>query len=101
MNYVFPPPLLGLLVLSKYQAEHITGQCGLLILYAPCCIEVSWLSTVLNMFKDIPHQFPIIKDLRYISILKGLLSLHFTFWLLRDMLCRYGFSPSVYQAWQG
>ena len=32
----------------------------LLILVAPCWMEVPWLPTVLSMLEDIPHQCPII-----------------------------------------
>ena len=52
---MFLPPALVLLVLSKFLAEHVTGQFRLLIVVAPCWVEASWLSTILNMLIDIPH----------------------------------------------
>ena len=36
VSYVFPPPALISLVLSKFLAEHVTGQFRLLILLTPC-----------------------------------------------------------------
>ena len=58
-----------------------------LIQVVPCWMEAPWLPTVLNMLEDIPHHCPIIRNvIRYVSVvLKGLLSLHLTLWLLRDM----------------
>ena len=34
--------------------EHVKGPLRLLILVAPCWMEVPWLPTVLNMLDDIP-----------------------------------------------
>ena len=62
MSYVFPPPALVPLVLSMYLAEHVTGQFILLSLVVPCSMEIPWLPTVLNILEDMPHRFPIIKD---------------------------------------
>ena len=36
VSYVFPPPTLFPLVLSRFLAEHVKGQLRLLILVAPC-----------------------------------------------------------------
>ena len=81
-----PPP-----VLSKFLAEHITGQFRLLILVAPCWMEAPWLPTVLSIAEDIPHQCLIGKDLIMAVlgswVLKGLQSLHLTLFLLRDVCC--------------
>ena len=67
----------------------------------PFWMKASWLPTLLNMLQDIHHLCPIIKDLmKDVSggyVCKGLPLLHLTLWLLRDMLCRHGFSFSVHQ----
>ena len=63
VSYVFPPSPLVFLVLSKFLAEHITGQFRLLFLVAPCWMEAPWFPTVLNTLADSPHWCPIIKDL--------------------------------------
>ena len=39
VSYMFPPPTLVLLVLSKFLAEHVKGQLRYLILVAPCWME--------------------------------------------------------------
>ena len=39
----------GSLVLSKFLAEHVTGQFRLPIPVAPCLMEATWFPTVLNM----------------------------------------------------
>ena len=44
VSYVFPPPILILLVLSEFLAYHVKGQLRLLSLVAPCWMEVPWLS---------------------------------------------------------
>ena len=67
VSYMFPPPALVPLVLSKFLEEHVKGQLRWLILVAPCWMEAPWLPTVLNMLADIPQQRPIIKDLSWIS----------------------------------
>ena len=89
VSYVFPPPALVPLVLSKFLAEHVKGQLRWLILVAPCCMEAPWLSTVLKMLADIPWQWPIIKDLIMdVSVgqaLKSLPYLHLTLWLFSDV----------------
>ena len=45
--------------------------------------------TVLNKLADVPHQCHVVKDLimdvSVSKVLKGLLLLHFTLWLLRDV----------------
>ena len=63
VSSVFPPPALVPLVLPKFLVQHVTGQFRILILVAPCRMEVPWLPTVLNILKDICHQCPIINDL--------------------------------------
>ena len=83
VGYVFLPPALVLL------AEHITGQFRLLILVVPCLMEAPWLPTVLNLLADIPWHCPVINDLvmdvSVGQVLKHLLYLHLTLWLLSDM----------------
>ena len=89
VGYMFPPPALVPLVLSKFLAEHVKGQLRQLILVAPYWMEAPWLPTVLNMLADVPWQCPIIKDLIVDAsvgqVLKGLPYLHLTLWLLRDV----------------
>ena len=63
VSYVFPPPALVPLVLSKFLAEHVNVQLRYLFMVEPCWIEAPWLPTVLNMLTDVPRQCPIIKDL--------------------------------------
>ena len=62
-SYVFPPPTLVPLVLSKFVAEHVNSQLRHFILVAPCWMEAPWLPTVLNMLVDVPWWCPIVKDL--------------------------------------
>ena len=90
VGYMFPPPALVPLILSKFLTEHVKGQLRQLIVVAPCWMEAPWLPTVLNMLADIPWQwYPIIKDLvmdvSVGQVLKGLPYLHLTLWLLRDV----------------
>ena len=59
VRYVFPPPTLVPLVLSKFLAKHVKGQLRCLILVTPYWMEAPWLPTVLNMLADIPWQCPI------------------------------------------
>ena len=70
------------MILSQFMAKHVTGQFGLLILVAPCSIEVTWLSTVLNILIDIPHWClnikDVVMDVLVVQVLKGLQSLHLT-----------------------
>ena len=56
-------PLGALTLLVLILTEHVTGQFKLLILVAPCLIDVPWLLKVLKMLEHILHQCPIIKDL--------------------------------------
>ena len=60
---MFPPLALVPLVLSKFLAEHVSGQIRHLLLVAPCWMEASWLPTVLNMLADVPQWCPLVKDL--------------------------------------
>ena len=46
VSYVFPPPALVPLLLSKFLAEHVNDQLRNLILVAPCWTEDPWLPTV-------------------------------------------------------
>ena len=88
-SYVFPPPALVPLVLSKFLAEHVNGQLRHLLLVAPCWMEAPWIPTVLNMLADVPRQCPLVKDLimdvLVSQVLKGLQYLHLTPWLLSDV----------------
>ena len=81
-SYVFPPLGLVPLVLSRFFAEHITGQFVLLIQIAPCWMEASWLPTVLNTLEHTLHWCPIIKsliiDILISCVLRGLSLLHLT-----------------------
>ena len=89
VGYVFPPPALVLMVLSKFLIEHVKGQLRQLIKVAPCWMEAPWLPTVLTMLADIPWQCPIIKDLVMDvpvgQVLKDLPYLHLTLWLLSNV----------------
>ena len=89
VSYVFPPPALVPLVLSKFLAEHVNGQLRHLLLVVPCWMEAPWLPTVLNMLADVPQQCPLLKDLVMdVSVgqaLKGLRYLHLTLWLLSNV----------------
>ena len=62
VSYLFPPPYLLPLVLSKFLAEHVNGQLRHLILVASCWMEAPWLSIVLNILADVPWWCPIMKD---------------------------------------
>ena len=70
---------------SKFQTEHVTGQCRHLILLAPCWMEASWFAMDLNMLADIPYWVPIVKDLIMDflvgQVFKDLQLLHLTLWL--------------------
>ena len=106
VGYLFPPPALVPLVLSKFLAEHVKSQLRQLILVTPCWMEVPWLPTVLNILVDIPQQCPVIKDLiMNVSVdqtLKGLPYLHLTIWLHSDVCyVDRGFSSSVHEAVEG
>ena len=57
-SYVFPLLDLVPLVLSKFLAEHVTGQFRLFIHVIPCWMEASWLSSILSILADIPHWCP-------------------------------------------
>ena len=104
--YVFPPPALAPLVLSKFLAEHVNGQLRHLLLVAPCWMEAPWLPTILNMLADVPWWCPIIKDLVMDVLvgqaLKGLRYLHITLWL-HSNLCYTdrGSLPWSVRQWQG
>ena len=103
--YVFPPPALVLLFLSKFLVEHVIGQFRVLVLVVPCWMEASCLPTVLSMFETISHWCPIINivmDILIDWLLKGLPSLNLTLWLFRDVCGRdKGCIPkSVRQWWE-
>ena len=98
-----PPPALVPPVMPMFIARHVTGQFRLLILMAPCWMEVPWLPKALNMLEDIPWHCPFVKDL-VMNVSVGqmlkhlhLPSLHLTLWLFRDMWCADK-SSSVCQA---
>ena len=106
VSYMFPPPVLVPLVLSKFLAEHVKGQVRCLILVAPCWMEAPWLPTVLNILADVPQQCPIINDLIVdVSVgqaLKGLPYLHLTLWLLSNVCyANRGSLPQSVRWWQG
>ena len=61
VSYVFPPPALVPLVLSKFLVKHVTGQFRLLILVVPCWMEAPWLPKVLSILEDILHECSIVK----------------------------------------
>ena len=104
VSYVFPPPALVPLVLSKFLAEHVNSQLRYLILVVPCWMEAPWLPTVLNMLADVPWQYPIVKDLIMdVSVgqaLKGLHYLHLTLWQLSNMCyVERGSLPQIVRWW--
>ena len=105
VSYVFPPPALVPLVLSKFLAEHVNGQLRQLLLVAPCWMEAPWLPTVLNMLVDVPQWCPLLKNLVVdVSVgqaLKGLRYLHLTLWLLSNVCYadRVSLPQSVRQWW--
>ena len=106
VSYVFTPPALVTLVLSKFLAEHFNSQLRYLILAVPCRIEAPWLPTILNMLADVPWQCPIIKDVIVdVSVgqaLKGLQYLHLTLWQLSNMCyANRGSIPQSVRWWQG
>ena len=102
VTYVFPPPALVTLFLSKFQTEHVTGQFKCLILVAPCWKEVPWPPTVLNMLEDIPHWCPIVKSL-VMDDLVGWFAERSTIVAFNPLAaqtcvwCRQGFPSSVWQ----
>ena len=106
ISYVFSPPALVPLVLSKSLAEHVNVQLRHLILVAPCWKEAPWLPAVLNMLADVHLWCPIIKDLimdvSVGQVLKGLQYLHLTLWQLSDMYYagRGSLPQSVRQWWE-
>ena len=106
VSYVFPPPALVPLVLSKFLAEHVNGQLRHLILVVPCWMEAPWLLTILNMLADIPRQCPNVKDLimdvSVNQVLKGLQYLHLTLWQLSNVCyADRGSLPQSVRQWQG
>ena len=106
VSYMFPPPALVPLVLSKFLAEHVKSQLRWLILVVPCWMEAPWLPTVLNMLADIPQQCPIIRDLIMDvlvgQVLKGLPYLHLNLWLLSNVCYTDRCSlPQSVRLWQG
>ena len=89
VSYVFPPPALVPLVLSKFLAEHVKGQLRWLIVVALCWMEAPWLPTVLKILADIPWQCLLIQglivDVSSGQVHKRLPYLHLTFWLLSHL----------------
>ena len=106
MSFIFPSSAFIPLVLSKFLAEHGTGQFRLPILVAPCWKEAFWLPTGSSMLKDIPLQCPIVKDLIMDALVgqvfRSLHTLHLNLWLLRDVCCtdKVSFPQSVRQWWR-
>ena len=106
VSYMFSPPALVPLVLSKFLEEHVNGQLRQLILVALYWMEAPWLPTVLIMLADIPWQCPIIKDLVMdVSVgqgLKGLPYLHLTLWLHSNVCyADKGSLPQSVRKWWG
>ena len=106
VSYVFPPPALVPMVLSKFLAEHVKGQLRRFFLVAPCSMEAPWLPIVLNMLADIPQWCPIINDLIMDVLvgqaLKGLPYLHLTLWLLSNVCyADKGSLPQSVRQWWG
>ena len=105
VSYVFPPPALIPLVLSKFLAEHITSKLRFLSLVSPCWMESIWLPTVLNMLEDVPVQCPIIKDfIMDVSVcwlLRGLPLLHLIFSCSDMCVVQTGVFSSVFQSVAG
>ena len=103
-SYVFLPPVLFPLVLSKILAENVIGQFRLFIKLAPPMVS-TWCHTVLSMLVDIPHSCTVgqnlVMDLSVDQLLKGLPSLHLTLAAQRCVLYRWGFSSWVCQAVAG
>ena len=62
ISYTFPNAL-GLLVLTKFLADHVTGHFRLLSIVAPWWMDAPCLPTILTMLEDIPDWCPFIKDL--------------------------------------
>ena len=105
-SYVFPPPALVPLVLSKFLTEHVSGHLRHFILVAPFWMEAPWLPIIHNMLADIPWWCPIIKDLIVdVSVsqeLKGLQYLHLTLWQLSNVCCAdRGSLPQSIRQWWG
>ena len=106
IGYMFPPPVLVPVVLSKFLTEQAKGPLRQLIPVAPCWMEIPWLPTVLNMLVDIPQQCPVIKDLVVDvlvgQVLKGFPYLHLTLWLL-TIVCYTdrGSLPQSVRQWVG
>ena len=105
VSYVFPPPALVPLVLSKFLAEHVNGQLRQLILVVPYWMEAPCLPTVLNMLADVPQLCFIIKylitDVLVGQVLKGLQYLHLPLWQLSDVcyVDKVSLPQSVRQWW--
>ena len=107
VSYVFPPPALVPLVLSKFLAEHVNGQLRWLILVAPCWMEAPWLATILNMLVDVPQAVSHCKRSCHVNVsvgqaLKGLQYLHLNLWQLSNMCyADRGSLPQSVRQWQG
>ena len=106
VSYVFHPPALVPLVLSKFLAEHVNGQLRHLLLVAPCWIEAPWLPTVLNMLVDVPWWCPLLKRSHCgcfgRPVTQGSAISAFNPLAAQcHVLCRQGFSSSVCQAMVG
>ena len=106
VSYVFPPPALVPLVLSKFLAEHVKGQLRQLSLVAPCWMEAPWLphssQHVGRCSLAVPHH-----KRSYCGCLGrrgaqgSALSAFNSLAAQQCVLCRQGFSSSVCQAVAG
>ena len=65
LSYVFPPPALVPLVLSKFLTEHVTGQCLRLLILVALMLDGGSLAfqSSHHVSLDIPQQCAVIKDL--------------------------------------
>ena len=61
VSYVFSPPKLISLVLFKFLLEHVMCPFRLLIVVAPCWMEVPWLPTVFSVLAVISWYCPVKK----------------------------------------
>ena len=63
VSYVFVPPVLVPLVLSRFLTEQLTSQSRLVILVSPYWMEAFGFPTVLSILEDIPYSCLIMKGL--------------------------------------
>ena len=100
-GYVIPHALVPL-VLSKFLAQHVTGQFRLLMLAATCWMEVLWLPTVINMLEDLSHhKRPHLGCLSRLGAKGSGIVVFNPLISQRHVFHRQGFSSSVCQAMAG